>query len=1150
MNTLPSDTNESIIDIFVLCGSSSVALPLKDSLEEGGYRVTLFAGSAQLLETLQAGIPNLLICDATSDDTTGYDVCRQIKADDNLWMIPVLILSRTTGLADLLSVLDCNADNFIPYPCDPLFLISLIEGMLVTPVERQTAEMVKTQFRIQHDEKVYVVTADRRKLLELLLSSFETAVSISSDHSQSRDEAHQLSREGAELREKLSAITRTSEGLRESLQRSEKNERALLLKLETSEQELAARTSENGRLQKDLDDDRALIAAAEDHIRTMLQQKDAMIASHRDETSAKEQQVCALSLEIEAKKTETDRLAREMEFQATRCTGYENTLNEVLPQKEAAESTIRTLTAETEQLRVALGEEKSRAASLSGELENARSSAAQAEQDRNREIAGLRDMITRQQSALEQLKSELGVETRRAITAYESFTTLQSEKEKSESSLRAGSESLKQQLADMTSEFDATQLALREEEQIRKVAEDGLTEAVAEKERLGEQIATISATLADTRSAVQSGTEEKQALGQDLARVSAELTRSEENYRNATRALEETQSELDEERSRNEAVIEQAGASLKEKEEAAHELAEALEEARQDLVSASARTSTLETDLQNARHLNEETAEAHRQALAVVTGDLDNRNSEIDRLKQGLLEASARITELETGLKTALSENEEKSRAHLAGLGEVTRDLECRSTELGQVRREAEAFSARIQELEEELSAAARSREESGRQVQSLERELGQAKADLATERQVHGEKEERLRSIISEKEALEAESLQSGGRLEETGAALNAERDLRIAAEEQALAARQEGERLSGELERVSAMLTRQESDYSAQIDTLSSRLVEAEKEQGSLGRQLESVINEKSRAEEKLASLTAEIEQARTALADEWEDHMNADEKLADASKNSFQLQQAEKKLDDLTNELQQARTALADEWEDHMNAKERLEALDAQKPSLEVPEGEPPARRVDIPVRDPGLPVMIRPKSTSITKVDIPPLHPVHAPEETAPAHEPEAPVPVPPDAYEPEQRSAADIPLEDLFEDPEPPASPVKSPQVLPGPGEPAGGEPETGEEDVTSDEDENGPEDKEGGDDSGEYATGAWPSGTSHPAFNRQQWFDLFAWARHADALTTDQRMEIIRMGRLIQRGRKLTQKQDARIREMIDLVQSLGYRIP
>jgi hypothetical protein len=37
-------------------------------------------------------------------------------------------------------------------------------------------------------------------------------------------------------------------------------------------------------------------------------------------------------------------------------------------------------------------------------------------------------------------------------------------------------------------------------------------------------------------------------------------------------------------------------------------------------------------------------------------------------------------------------------------------------------------------------------------------------------------------------------------------------------------------------------------------------------------------------------------------------------------------------------------------------------------------------------------------------------------------------------------------------------------------------------------------------------------------------------------------------MQIVRMGRLIQKGRKLTHKQEEQVKEMITLVQAQGYR--
>jgi hypothetical protein len=72
---------------------------------------------------------------------------------------------------------------------------------------------------------------------------------------------------------------------------------------------------------------------------------------------------------------------------------------------------------------------------------------------------------------------------------------------------------------------------------------------------------------------------------------------------------------------------------------------------------------------------------------------------------------------------------------------------------------------------------------------------------------------------------------------------------------------------------------------------------------------------------------------------------------------------------------------------------------------------------------------------------------------------------------------------------------------------------------------------------------------AEPVSGQNIAFNRTQWLDLLKWAHHCDALSPDQRMQIVRMGRLIQKGRKLTRKQEEQVLEMVALVQSLGYRI-
>ena len=99
----------------------------------------------------------------------------------------MLLITGVANLGDLLIVLDSNADNFIARPYDPQYLLSLVDMMLNSSVEKPDPEKIRTQFKIQHEDREYMITADRRKLLEFLLSSFEIAVSRAADLGQAQN---------------------------------------------------------------------------------------------------------------------------------------------------------------------------------------------------------------------------------------------------------------------------------------------------------------------------------------------------------------------------------------------------------------------------------------------------------------------------------------------------------------------------------------------------------------------------------------------------------------------------------------------------------------------------------------------------------------------------------------------------------------------------------------------------------------------------------------------------------------------------------------------------------------------------------------------------------------------------------------------------
>jgi DNA-binding response OmpR family regulator len=283
MNTPRSDETDSTIDIFVLSVSETVVPLLPEHLEKKGYQVTLFTDRKSLLEALKPEKPNLLICDTTTSDKEAFEVCRRIKADDDLWVIPVLILTNVSMISDLFDVLDCNADNFLPLPFDLPFGLTVIESMLGTPVERQIPDQIKTQFKIRHDDHTYIVAASRRKLLELLLSSFEIAVTTSSALSHVKTDLLTLAESAQYLEDRVAEQTRLIDTIQATLHQKEQKILALTSKLEEKQKLLAQKTH------------KAFIVTDDEDSQTVFQDKKGTETSSFSEITLLRQQISELS---------------------------------------------------------------------------------------------------------------------------------------------------------------------------------------------------------------------------------------------------------------------------------------------------------------------------------------------------------------------------------------------------------------------------------------------------------------------------------------------------------------------------------------------------------------------------------------------------------------------------------------------------------------------------------------------------------------------------------------------------------------------------------------------------------------------------------------------------------------------------------------
>jgi hypothetical protein len=257
------------------------------------------------------------------------------------------------------------------------------------------------------------------------------------------------------------------------------------------------------------------------------------------------------------------------------------------------------------------------------------------------------------------------------------------------------------------------------------------------------------------------------------------------------------------------------------------------------------------------------------------------------------------------------------------------------------------------------------------------------------------------------------------------------------------------------------------------------------------------------------------------------------------------SREKSEAEQVAADLSAEIDQARVALADEWEDHMTDKERLAAVVEKKPQIR-PAPYPGVKREaeilkkrSLIVKVPNIPTEIRPLPRSMVAID-----PVKVSEPDSPR------IKSVEDLYEDDEddrEKSDDTPRVSIVR--EPAAEPVRD--VLPEGISGRSADQESFFEDNRYPDSGNITDEEESDDeDSATGSSDAAPVSGQDIAFNRAQWLDLLKWSHHCDALEPDQRMQIVRMGRLIQKGRKLTKHQEEQVLEMIALVKRLGYRIP
>jgi DNA-binding response OmpR family regulator len=116
--------------ILAVDDDSDILDVIRIILEEEGYEVFTLANGKHVFDVVEENDPDLILLDVMLGGLDGRDICRALKEHESFKKIPVVMISASHNLNNLL-LMPGAPDNFLAKPFDIDRLIEMVKSELV-----------------------------------------------------------------------------------------------------------------------------------------------------------------------------------------------------------------------------------------------------------------------------------------------------------------------------------------------------------------------------------------------------------------------------------------------------------------------------------------------------------------------------------------------------------------------------------------------------------------------------------------------------------------------------------------------------------------------------------------------------------------------------------------------------------------------------------------------------------------------------------------------------------------------------------------------------------------------------------------------------------------------------------------------------------
>jgi two-component system, OmpR family, alkaline phosphatase synthesis response regulator PhoP len=116
--------------ILIVEDDDDIAELIRYNLVKDGFRPVSVSSGESALDRLNAEPFDLLLLDLMLPGIDGLDICRELKANDKLRSIPVIMLTAKGEESDIVTGLELGADDYIVKPFSPKVVVARIRSVL------------------------------------------------------------------------------------------------------------------------------------------------------------------------------------------------------------------------------------------------------------------------------------------------------------------------------------------------------------------------------------------------------------------------------------------------------------------------------------------------------------------------------------------------------------------------------------------------------------------------------------------------------------------------------------------------------------------------------------------------------------------------------------------------------------------------------------------------------------------------------------------------------------------------------------------------------------------------------------------------------------------------------------------------------------